>query len=150
MLLLALSLGWSSPARASATTEGGGIFTTTDGTYTLLGQGGGNAFYGGTFSATFTGILTGSCSGAETGVIHADGSGNWKGSASCTGTVAGQSGAYSFDFTVKGAPDGSFKGSFVLSGTGALANLHGESTMLGTPTDTGDIVSYTAHLQLNS
>jgi hypothetical protein len=72
VLVVALFVGFSTPARATPPTEGSG-----------------------TFVDTVTGILALSCTEVSTEVIHPDGTANFKGSQTCTGKVAGQPGTFS-------------------------------------------------------
>ena len=146
VLVFALSIGFSTPARATTPTTGSGTFTVTFVSFTPLGHADGNSFSSVTYTETDTGILAGSCSSALTQVIHADGASNFTGSETCTGTVAGRPGSWIADFGGTGAADGSFEGAAVLSGTG---NLHGTDTFLGHLTSTGANVTYTGQVHFD-
>ena len=130
MLVFALFVGFSTPARATPPTVGSGTFTDSNFTVTPIRQGDGK-FISASFTEALTGILAGSCAVTLTEVFHADGTGNFSGSQTCTGAVGSQAGAYSFSFVGTQAANGSLQGSFVLSGTGTLANVHGQGTFQG-------------------
>jgi hypothetical protein len=74
------------------------------------------------------------------GVFHADGSGNFSGAATCTGTIAGRAGTYNTTFDGTAAPDGSFISQEVITGVGSLAGLHGVRKVVGPPG--GGIATY--------
>jgi hypothetical protein len=132
VLVVALSVGFAPPARAAQPTEGTGTYTNYGFSLTPIGKADGSTLYGLSFSSTLTGILAGSCSATGTEVVHPDGSAIARGSVTCTGTVAGQPGTFLLGAVASAAPDGTVRASFVLSGTGTLANLHGHATAEGT------------------
>jgi hypothetical protein len=107
---------------------------------------GGNAFVTLSFPA---GVLTGDITGNFTEqlrvVTHADGSQNVHGNAICTCTVAGRTGTLVFD-NIAGTTNTSGVGEahFVLSGSGGLADLHGQGTAIISPTPRGPLGVYTA------
>ena len=132
LLLFALSIGFSSPARATTPTEGTGTYANSNITPISSSQAGGNTFVSLSFTQVLTdSILMGSCSGIATEVLHADGTANATGSETCTGTVAGQQGVFNSSFVLTQAANGFVEGQFVLSGTGSLGNLHGHGTAQG-------------------
>jgi Protein of unknown function (DUF3224) len=106
----------------------------------------GNAFVTLSFPA---GVLTGDISGTFTEqlqiVTHSDGSQNVKGNATCSCAVAGRTGTLVFD-NIAGTtnPSGVGEAHFVLSGSGGLANLHGQGTAIVSPTPQGGGGVYTA------
>ena len=132
MLVFALTMGFSSPARAATPLQGSGTITiTSSSTLTLIKQAGRDTFYSHSFTEDWTGILAGACSATETIVFHPDGTKNGRGLITCAGTAAGQPGTFSIDFVAVIAADGSAQASFVVSGTGALANLSGQGAAQG-------------------
>ena len=106
----------------------------------------GNAFVTLFFPA---GVLTGDITGTFTEqlhfVTHPDGSQNVQGNATCTCTVAGRTGALVFD-NIAGTTNtsGVSHAHFVLSGSGGLADLHGQGTAIVSPTPQGLLGVYTA------
>ena len=106
----------------------------------------GNAFVTLFFPA---GVLTGDITGTFTEqlqfVTHPDGSQNVHGNATCTCAVAGRTGVLVFD-NIAGTtnPSGVSNAHFVLSGSGGLADLHGQGTAIVTPTPQGPLGVYTA------
>jgi hypothetical protein len=129
LLVFALSVGLSAPARATPPTEGSGTFTGSNATLTQTGQADGNTFYSETFTLTFLGILAATCPAFNTQVVHPDGTDNFRGSGTCTGTVDNVPGTFSIPFVGIVAADGSERGTFRVSGgTGSLAGVHGQGT----------------------
>jgi hypothetical protein len=121
---------------------GSGTTTTLSSTTTRIDSADGNTFYSVSQTIAETGIETGSCSSTFTLVIHPDGTGNFKGPLTCTGTIAGHSGTWLEPFVGTLAADGSLQTRYVISGVGGLANLHGHgagggnvSSVTGTFTD---------------
>jgi hypothetical protein len=148
VLVFALAVGFASPARATTPTVGSDSFVNTVTSITVTKTPDGNAFVSATFTGTLTGFVAASCSGALTEVVHPDGSANFKGSETCTGTVAGQCGPFSIAFVATGAPDGSFQGQDFFSGAGTLENLRGTSIFQGhsiTPTSTAGTATDQVH-----
>jgi len=106
---------------------------------------------GNTFVTLFfpAGVLTGDITGTFTEqlhiVTHSDGSQNVHGNATCTCAVAGRTGVLVFDNIAGTAnPSGVSNAHFVLSGSGGLADLHGQGTAIVTPTPQGPFGVYTA------
>jgi hypothetical protein len=129
MLAFVLFVGFTTPARATTPIHGSGTLTFSYGTSTVTGTAGGNLFVSVPFTEINTGILTGSCAGSYLLVIHSDGLLlNFIGSETCTGAVDSQAGTYSLRFAGTQAVGAPFEASFVLGGTDALANLHGQGT----------------------
>ena len=107
---------------------------------------GGNSFVTLSFPA---GVLTGDITGTFTEqlniVTHRDGSQNIKGNATCACTVAGRQGTLVFDNIVGTANAlGASEAHYVLSGSGDLADLHGQGTAIVSPTAQGPVGVYTA------
>lgn len=95
------------------------------------------------------GVVTGDISGTFTEqlnvVTHTDGSQNVEGNAICTCAVGGRTGTLVFD-NIAGTTNtsGVAKAHFVLSGSGGLADLHGQGTAIVSPTPQGPFGVYTA------
>jgi hypothetical protein len=130
LLVFALFAGFSTPTRAAAPIEGSGTFTDgPNSTLVLTGQAGGNTFYSQTFTLIFSGFLEATCPAFNTQVVHADGSDNFRGSGTCTGTVGNMQGTFSIPFVGIVAADGSESGTFRVSGgTGSLAGVLGQGS----------------------
>jgi hypothetical protein len=107
---------------------------------------GGNAFVTVYFPA---GVVTGGIAGNFTEqlhfVTHPDGSQNLRGNATCTCAVGGRTGTLVFD-NIAGTTNtsGVSEAHFVLSGSGGLADLHGQGTAIVSPTPQGPFGVYTA------
>jgi hypothetical protein len=145
LLVFALSVALATPARAAPPTVGSGTLTTLSSTTTSTLSRGGNTFSSGSFVQGETGIETALCSATFTQVIHPDGTGNFKGSETCTGTIAGHPGTWLWSFVGAIAADGSVQGQEVVSGTGSLENLRGHGTFGGNVSSV--IGTYTDFLQ---
>ena len=129
LLVFTLSVGFSSPARATAPTEYFTTYTPVSGNSTLVRQADGNSFYTSSAQAVLTGDVVGSATETEDDTVHADGTDNFKGMFICTCTVANRSGTFTVQYTGIGAADGTFAGQNVVgSGTLGLATLHGHGT----------------------
>jgi len=132
---LLLSLGVAYPAGATTPVVGTGTITVTPGSFQVTSsrQADGNSIITYTDAGFFTGAISGAYTETGTVITHADGSQNLRGSDSCTCTVEGRTGPYADSFWATGvASTGVAEGSFVVSGSGGLAGLHGEGTFQGT------------------
>jgi hypothetical protein len=129
LLVFALSVGFSSPARATAPTEYFTTYTVVNGNSALVRQAHDNSFYTSSAQAVLTGDIVGSATETEHDTIHADGTDNFKGMFICTCTVANRSGTFTVQYTGIGAADGTFAGqNVVVGGTLGLATLRGNGT----------------------
>jgi hypothetical protein len=112
----------------------------------------GNVFVTLSFPA---GIVRGDIAGTFTEqlnvVTHPDGFQNVQGNAICNCTVAGRTGTLAFD-NIAGTtnPSGVSEAHFVLSGSGGLADLHGQGTAIISPTSQGLVGVYTAQYSFGS
>lgn len=157
LLVVALFVGFSRPVRAASSAQGRGTLISITTNFTPVGLSGGNLLFQATWAGYMTGTLeagsleASACSGAESGVVHADNSANVTGTATCTGAANGQAGTFSFDYVTKIAPGGStVTGSFVVYGSGTLANLSGHASYQGIAPSIGVVsLNYTAQLQFN-
>ncbi len=85
---------------------------------------------------TYTGTFDGTSTGPNTLTIHADGSANFHGFYTFTGTVNGIPGTVTFEANGAGTSDLQFQATLSsVSGTGALANLHAVLKQVGTVED---------------
>jgi hypothetical protein len=82
---------------------------------------------------TYTGTFDGASTGSNTLTIHADGSANFHGFYTFTGTVNGIPGTVTFEANGAGTSDLQFQATLTsVRGTGALANLHAVLKQVGT------------------
>jgi Protein of unknown function (DUF3224) len=82
---------------------------------------------------TYTGTFDGTSTGPNTLTIHADGSANFHGFYTFTGTVNGIPGTVTFEAHGAGTSDLQFQATLTsVEGTGALANLHAVLKQVGT------------------
>jgi Protein of unknown function (DUF3224) len=82
---------------------------------------------------TYTGTFDGTSTGPNTLTIHADGSANFHGFYTFTGTVNGIPGTVTFEANGSGTSDLQFQATLTsVRGTGALANLHAVLKQVGT------------------
>ena len=85
---------------------------------------------------TYTGTFDGTSTGPNTLTIHADGSANFHGFYTFTGTVNGIPGTVTFEANGAGTSDLQFQATLTsVRGTGALANLHAVLKQVGTVED---------------
>jgi Protein of unknown function (DUF3224) len=112
----------------------------------------GNTFVTISFPAgVVTGDITGTFSEQINVVIHPDGFQNVHGNATCACTVAGRTGTLVFDnITGTTNTSGVSEAHFVLSGSGGLADLHGQGTAVISPTPHGRLGVYTAQYSFGS
>jgi hypothetical protein len=98
---------------------------------------------------TYTGTLDGTSTGPNTLTIHADGSANFHGFYTFTGTVNGTPGTVTFEANGGGTSDLQFRATLVsVSGTGALANLHAVLNQVGT-VEGHPVGTYTGQIQFD-
>ena len=113
---------------------------------------GGNAFVTLYFPAgVATGDITGNFTEQLHVVTHPDGSQNVHGNATCTCALAGRTGTLVFD-NIAGTTNtlGVSEAHFVLSGSGGLADLHGQGTAIVSPTPQGPLGVYAAQYSFGS
>ena len=127
-----LSPGMSAPTYAATSIEGHGTYVNAQVTATPVSKANGVAVVRLHFTSTLTGILTGTCAVGGTEAVRADGSAAAWGTGWCRGTVAERQGVFLLRIRASFAADGSVQARFLLSGSGALASLHGLGTAQGT------------------
>ena len=132
-LALVLPLVFASPAGATTPIRGTGTFTDLSATTTSFRTTpGGNTFITEALTGTFTGVIAGTYARTINVVVHPDGTETFNGSDTCSRcTIWGKAGPLMDNFWGTAAADDTFQGSFVVSGAGALAGLHGEGTFIG-------------------
>ena len=132
-LVALLALLGVTGAAASPPTSGSGTFRYS-GEPTSCRPAGGNTICA--FPATvvtYTGTFDGTSTGSNTLTIHADGSANFHGFYTFTGTVNGIPGTVTFAAHGAGTSDVHFQATLTsVSGTGALATLHAVLQQVGT------------------
>ena len=98
---------------------------------------------------TYTGTFDGTSIGPNILIIHADGSANFHGIYTFTGTVNGIPGTVTFEAHGAGTSDLQFQATLTsIRGTGALANLHAVIKQVGTVAD-HPLGTYTAWLHFD-
>ena len=129
MLLLLATLMLSSVAPvayASAPTTVTGTLTYPPITVLDIHFANGNTLITATAPVLFAGDISGTFNGVQHFVIHADGSGNFQGSGTFTGSMGSATGTFSSSFSGTINSDGTDQGRFVITqGTGGLAGIHG-------------------------
>ena len=126
------TIGLAPSASATAPATGTGVFVPAGPPVTISSRSAdGNTIV--TQVAVFndTGVLTGTAIDTIAYVFHPDGTVTFTATGAYTGMVAGRSGTLSTSFVGTGNTV-SFQGQFgTLSGTGALATVHGQGTFQG-------------------
>ncbi len=135
LLLVLSSLLVTSGVHATPSTTATGFIAGTSFTFTSTSTADGNTIYSVTVNTKLTGTLTGTGVDYATLIAHADGSFNAQHLSMCTCTVNGNSGTLTSIFNLTGSlVDHVAQGQWtILSGTGGLANLRGQGTLLGAP-----------------
>jgi hypothetical protein len=129
------TMGLASTALATAPATGTGGFAPVGPPVTISSRSAdGNTIVTQIQTFNDTGVISGTETDKVTFTFHADGTFTLRADVAFTGTVAGQPGTLTQRFQGTGNPV-SFQGQIeTLSGTGDLANLHGEGTFQGSPT----------------
>ena len=126
-------------ATASPPVTGSGSYTVTGAAVTGVRLADGNVFVTETEYADATGTLTGTFAHDLVVTVHPDGSLNFRGPGTFTGTVDGLSGT--LEYVVEGQGSvvtGELRGSFAITrGTGDLADVQGRVTIEGIPATGG-------------
>ena len=116
---------------ASPPTPASGNFTYTSCTFGSAHLADGNTTFDVTCTASYTGTLTGNSTLQGPLTIYADGSTNFHGFETFTGTVAGAAGTLTINEASTGNATSFRSTDVVIGGTGGLADLHGVLTLLG-------------------
>jgi hypothetical protein len=113
--------------------EGCGTFSILSTTVVEIRAAGGNTIVTDVVTGNLTGLFSGPLVAERRIVLHPDGTISGQARETFTGNFAGQTGGLVFRLVFTGdATAGVFSGSFIIvSGTGGLANLHGEGTFTG-------------------
>ena len=135
-LLGLMTLSIAPAAWATAPTSGSGTLTPISFTVTNFYTKDGNAFVTATEVDDLSGPLLGTWTTTDEKIVfHPNGLLNFQETDHFVGTVAGRSGTLDVQFVGTGNAATTFEGQFaILSGTGDLANLNGQGTMLGDST----------------
>jgi len=151
-LLLAPLLLLAPAANARTVTPAAGTFTTTVTSLVPVLTADGNTAFDLAGMIVPTGTLSGSGPIAFTLLVRATGQDNFLGQFTCSCTVAGQSGSIVVGFTATGVfgVGNALSGQYtILSGTGGLANLHGQGPFSGIQTLTGFEGVYSGQTQFS-
>jgi len=116
-------------AYASPPIEASGTFSEEPPSITVLRTAGGNTILSWITAGSLTGTVSGTLTDNATIVIHNTGTWDFQGLVTCSCTVGSQSGTLFLRYEGKGVAFGPSQAKVViLSGTGGLANLHGQGT----------------------
>jgi hypothetical protein len=143
-------------AAASPPTSASGTFTTTSAVLANPRSAGGNTIFDVTATEVWTGTFDGTSIVTGFLIFHPDGSANFHDTEIFTGTVNGSPGTLTFNDAGQG-PAGATPGTFlyeatdtIISGTGALANLHGVVSLVGTVVPpAGPVATYTGQIHFD-
>jgi hypothetical protein len=154
-LAVILALVVVTSAGASPPTSVTGSFADTSATLANPRLAGGNTIFDLTATTVWTGTFTGTGIITGTLIIHADGSANFQDTEIFTGMVNGASGTVTFNLAGTGTP-GTTPGTTIYQdthtitgGTGALANLHGVLTLVGTVPAGLPVATYTGQIHFD-
>ena len=131
-LVAFLALVGVTGAAASPPTSASGTFTYTSCVPNSTQVVGGNTIIDFTCTIAYTGTFSGTSTLQGPLTIHADGSTNFHGTETFTGTVSGISGTFTFRDASLGTAASFQETNVIVNGTGALSDLHGVLTSLGT------------------
>ena len=127
LLIIPLALLLLPGAYAKQPSSGSGTFTATNGAPHVRSAGG-NMIITHSVMFTITGTIAGTCKGQERDVVHADGTLEFHGTCSFTGSAGEKSGTTVDLYNGRGNM-ASFAGRFVVGhGTGGLEGFHGVGT----------------------
>ncbi len=126
---------------ATAPQTGTGAFTIAIGSHQMRTSGG-NTIVTRNEVITITGIISGTCTGSETDILHAGGTFNSHGTCDFTGTVQGKDVSATFRFNAVGTGT-SFTGRF---GTTHNSGVHVQGTFMPAGPTSG---AYTANFHFN-
>jgi hypothetical protein len=119
-------------ADASPPTSASGTFAYTSCIINSTQMVGGNTILDYTCTIAYTGTLSGTSTLQGPLIIHADGNTNFHGTEAFVGTVSGAAGTVTFIDASRGTATSFQETSVIVNGTGALTNLHGVLTSVGT------------------
>jgi hypothetical protein len=151
-LLLVPLLLLAPAAHATTVTPAAGTFTTTLTSLVTVLTVDGNTIFNVAGTIVPTGTFSGSGPIAFLLLVRATGQDYFLGHFTCSCTVLGQSGSIVVGFTATGVfgVGGPLSGHYtILSGTGGLANLHGQGPFSGTQTVTGFEGVYSGHISFS-
>jgi len=131
-VVVLLAVAGVTPAGASPPTSAAGTFTYTSCVPNSIMVVGGNTVIDFTCTAAWTGTFSGTSILQGPLTIHADGSTNFHGSETFSGTVNGAAGTVRFTDASLGTATSFDETSVIVSGTGGLTNLHGVLRLAGT------------------
>jgi hypothetical protein len=139
-------------AAASPPTSASGTFSYIGSSSSSCRAAGGNTIcFDPAVLVTYTGTFSGTSIQPGTLTIHADGSANFHGVGTFTGTVNGTPGTVTLEANGDGTSTGQFEAVNVSTGgTGALANLHAVLDQVGTVGVNGPLGTYTGQIQFDA
>lgn len=130
LLAVALSLGGTAAVSASEPTQVTFTQTVTSDVFISSRSAGGNTFFVDVAGGEYVGL--GTYTQTDYFLLHADGTGVFRGVDTCVCTIDGRSGTITVRYTGTMAADGTFVSPFVIvNGTGDLAGIHGTGVTTG-------------------
>lgn len=130
LLAVALSLSGTAAVSASKPTQVTFTQTVTFDVFISSRSAGGNTFFVDVAGGDYVGL--GTYTQIDYFLLHADGTGVFRGVDTCVCTIEGRSGTITVRYTGTMAADGTFVSPFVIvHGTGDLAGIHGTGVTTG-------------------
>ncbi len=131
LLAVALSLSSTAAVLASKPTQVTFTQTVTSDVFISSRSAGGNTFFVDLAEGEYVGL--GTYTQTDYFLLHANGTGVFRGVDTCVCTIDGRSGTITVRYTGTLAADGTFVSPFVIvNGTGDLAGIHGTGVTTGT------------------
>lgn len=132
-------------------TEASGSFTTTSTTIHRITEDKFNEVIDVSSTVTYTGTLEGTSIVEGTVVVHRDGSANFSGVETFTGSVNGMPGTLTFELAGSNDLYQEIQlNNLIISSTGELASLQGELSKTGIIKDNGPVGTYTGQINTTS
>ena len=132
-------------------TEASGSFTTTSTTIHRITEDKFNEVIDVSSTVTYTGTLEGTSIVEGTFIVHRDGSANFSGVETFTGSVNGMPGTLTFELAGSNDLYQEIQlNNLIISSTGELASLQGELSKTGIIKDNGPVGTYTGQINTTS
>jgi hypothetical protein len=134
-------------ASASSMPASGTFTTASLISFDLVRSAGGNDFIDVVGTTSWTGTFSGTSTEVTSLIFHPDGSANFHGVSTFTGTVNGVAGTVTFELSGRNGPDLDLRATAaIISASGDLAGLHGVVTWQGTVGDNGPLGTYSGRV----
>ena len=129
----------------------GGTWTYGYTGFVVIKQADGNSIVSVTEHGDWTGDFVGASEMVVSGVIHSKGFITFEGVINFDGSVLDKVGTLVIHYSGKVTSAGEIVSHWVIqSGTGELANLHGQGTLSGAPAGPGDILQYSGQIHFKT